>query len=130
MDDVFRDDNALLEQVLEQSRASMRRLREAEEAVGLVVGEGKGASGRIEVTSDGRGVITKVRFDPRVMRLGRSALAKEVVAALRAAQMDAEEQRQEIVSEALEVTATMPERLDATFVRQRVEQVTREILGG
>jgi DNA-binding protein YbaB len=129
MDDLFKDDNELLEQVLNQSRTAMRRLREAEEAVGRVVGEGKGANGRIEVASDGRGVITKVRFDPRVMRLDRTALAEEVVAALKMAQLHAEQRRQEIVSEALEATVPLLEPLGAASVRQRVEQVTREILG-
>ncbi|WP_406312318.1 YbaB/EbfC family nucleoid-associated protein [Streptosporangium sp. NBC_01639] len=124
------DDHELLEQILKQSREAMGRLQEAEAAVRRVVGEGRGANDLIRVASDGRGGITEVRFDPRVMRLGRSALGKEVVAALQQAQSDAERQTQEIVGVALDGTATLPEPLDATFVRERVEQVARELLKG
>ncbi|MFB9831271.1 YbaB/EbfC family nucleoid-associated protein [Actinoallomurus acaciae] len=126
---VFDGDDNLLDQVLEQTRAAMARLREAQAALGRVVGEGKAADGRITATSDERGAITELRFDPRVKRLDRSTLGKEVLAALQEAQADAEHQRQEIVSKALEETAAMPEPLDETFVRRQVEQVTHEILG-
>lgn len=125
----FDDDDGLLDQILEQTREAMARLREAQTALDRIAGEGKAADGRIIATSDGRGGITELWFDPRVKRLDHSALGKEVLTALQAAQSDAERQRQEIVSEALEATATIPEPLDETFVRRRVEQVTHEILG-
>ncbi|NUP63435.1 MAG: hypothetical protein HOW71_14840, partial [Nonomuraea sp.] len=58
---------------------------------------------------------------------GEAALGREVAAVLRAAQDDAARQAQEI-ADAAERAAELPQPLDETFVRGRVEQAARDLL--
>ncbi len=69
-----------------------------------------------------------MRIDPRALRLEEAALAREVTAVLRAAQDEAARKAQEI-ADAAEGAAALPQPLDETFVRGRVEQVARDLLG-
>ncbi|GGK64035.1 hypothetical protein Sme01_26080 [Sphaerisporangium melleum] len=105
----------------------MRGLREAQAAIGAVTAEGRGAGGMIRVAADGRGRLTGVDLDPRVMRLPAGALATEALKAIQDAQEAAGRQAQEIAERAREHAEAFPEPLDEEFVRRRVEQVAREI---
>lgn len=124
------DDQELLDRFMAQTRRAMRRLQEAETSAGRVVGEGISADGLIEVSADGHNHVTKIRLDPRVLRLDRSELGRKMLTAIQQAQSDGERRAQEILGQALDETRAMPVPLDESFIRDRVEQVARELLGG
>ncbi|MEU7892900.1 YbaB/EbfC family nucleoid-associated protein [Nonomuraea sp. NPDC049152] len=121
------DDHEYLEQTLEQAQAIMQKLDAAEGRILEVMGIGVGADGQVKATSNGRGGITELTFDPRVLRLDVVELGREVTVALQSAQFDAERQAQEIVSEVMVYAEAMPEPPNETYVRNRVEQVAREL---
>ncbi|GAA2206674.1 hypothetical protein GCM10009850_021320 [Nonomuraea monospora] len=110
-----------------QGQQVMRDLRAAQDAIRQVEGVAASKDGLIEAAADGEGGLTRLHIDPRAMRLGESALAREVAAVLRAAQEDAARKAQEI-ADAAESAAALPQPLDETFVRGRVEQVARDLL--
>lgn len=124
------DHQELLDRFMAQARQAMRRLRETETAAGQVVGEGVSADDLIRVTADGHNQVTKISLDPRALRLDRSELGRKVLSAIQQAQSDGERQAREIVGQALDETRAMPAPLDESFVRARVEQTARELLGG
>lgn len=64
---------------------------------------------------------------PRSKRLDAEALAREVGEAILSAQRDAERQAQAIMDEVDAKLAALPKALDAEFVQERIEQVSREI---
>ena len=121
-------DAELLERVLAEGRATMRRLREARALVRDVTAEAQSPDRTIRAVADGRGEIVELRFDPRVMRLDRETLGRRVTAVLRAAQQDAEARTREITEAALADTADVPPPLDERFVRDRVERIARDLL--
>ncbi|MEV4165386.1 YbaB/EbfC family nucleoid-associated protein [Nonomuraea dietziae] len=120
------DDEYLLEYVA-QGQQVIRDLQAAQSAIRQVEGLAKSSNGLLEAAADGEGGLTRLRIDPRAMRLGESALGREVAAVLRAAQEDAARKAQEI-ADAAESAAALPQPLDETFVRRRVEQVARDLL--
>ncbi|MGN9786224.1 YbaB/EbfC family nucleoid-associated protein [Nonomuraea sp. ZG12] len=109
-----------------QGRRIIRDLRAAQAAIQRVEGLARSKDGLLEAAADGQGGLTRLHIDPRALRLGRSALGHEVAAVLRAAQEDAAGKAQEI-ADAAESAAALPEPLDETFVRHRVEQVARDL---
>ncbi|MFC4534540.1 YbaB/EbfC family nucleoid-associated protein [Sphaerisporangium dianthi] len=121
------DDLEHLERIIRQTEEVMRGLRQAQAAIGQVTGEAEGAGGLVRVVSDGRGRLTDVRFDPRVMRLDPGELGREALRAIRDAQESAVRASEEIIEHARERAAGFPEPLDERFVRRRVEQAAREI---
>jgi DNA-binding protein YbaB len=120
------DDEYLLE-YFAQGQQVIRDLQAAQSAIRQVEGLAKSDNGLLEAAADGEGGLTRLRIDPRAMRLGESALGREVAAVLRAAQEDAARKAQEI-ADAAESAAALPQPLDETFVRGRVEQVARDLL--
>lgn len=122
------DDVEQVERTLRQGREAMLRIQEARSRIGAITGRAGSADGLIEAVADGRGAITRLRLDPRVMRAGHAALSGQVTAVLQEAQRNAEEQAKEIVDGALADTADLPEPPDETFVRERVEQIARNLL--
>lgn len=120
------DAEYLLEYFSEGQRV-IRDLRAAQSAIRQVEGLATSRDGLLEAAADGEGGLTRLHIDPRAMRLGESALGREVAAVLRAAQEDAARKAQEI-ADAAESTAALPQPLDETFVRGRVEQVARDLL--
>ncbi|GAA4229274.1 DNA-binding protein YbaB [Streptosporangium album] len=116
-----------LEQIMEQAQEVMRKFQEAQTAILEVTGAGEGADGLVRAVSDGRGGIMEIDFNPRAMRLDCATLGREVTTALQAAQQEAERRSQEIMGEALASAEAMPEPLDETFVRDRVEQAARDL---
>jgi DNA-binding protein YbaB len=110
-----------------QGQRVIRDLRAAQSAIRQVEGLATSKDGLLEAAADGEGGLTRLHIDPRAMRLGESALAREVAAVLRAAQEDAARKAQEI-ADAVESAATLPQPLDETFVRGRVEQAARDLL--
>ncbi|MET8139168.1 YbaB/EbfC family nucleoid-associated protein [Sphaerisporangium sp. NPDC005288] len=121
------DDLEHLERIVRQTEEVMRGLRQAQAAIGRVTGEGEGAGGLVRVVSDGRGRLTDVRFDPRVMRLDPDELGRQALRAVQDAQRSAVRASEEIIERARESAEGFPEPLDERFVRRRVEQVAREI---
>jgi DNA-binding protein YbaB len=110
-----------------QGQRVIRDLRAAQSAIRQVEGLATSKDGLLEAAADGEGGLTRLHIDPRAMRLGESALAREVAAVLRAAQEDAARKAQEL-ADAVESAATLPQPLDETFVRGRVEQAARDLL--
>ncbi|MEU4547093.1 YbaB/EbfC family nucleoid-associated protein [Nonomuraea dietziae] len=120
------DDEYLLE-YFAQGQQVIRDLQAAQSAIRQVEGVAKSRNGLLEAAADGEGGLTRLHIDPRAMRLGESALGREVAAVLRAAQEDAARKAQEI-AEAAASAAVLPQPLDETFVRGRVEQVASDLL--
>ncbi|MEV4891571.1 YbaB/EbfC family nucleoid-associated protein [Nonomuraea sp. NPDC055795] len=121
------DDAGYLHEYFAQGQRAIRDLRAAQDAIRQVEGLARSTDGLLEAAADGEGGLTRLRIDPRATRLGESALGREVAAVLRAAQDDAARKAQEI-ADAAESAATLPQPLDDTFVRGRVEQVARDLL--
>ncbi|GII75532.1 hypothetical protein Sru01_05140 [Sphaerisporangium rufum] len=117
-----------MEQALTQARRAIGRLQQARSAILSVAGTGTSAGGLISVTCDGSGGVTAVALDPRVRRLDLAELGKEVTAALRAAQAEAERQARELADAVMAETGSLPVPLDETAIRDRIEQVVREAL--
>ncbi|MGW0191848.1 YbaB/EbfC family nucleoid-associated protein [Nonomuraea sp. NPDC003201] len=121
------NDAAYLEDYFAQGRRAIRDLRAAQAAIRQLEGLAKSKDGLIEAAADGQGGLTRLRIDPRALRLGEAALGREVTAVLQAAQEDAARKAAVIADEAMGA-ANLPEPLDETFVRRRVEQATRDLL--
>ncbi|MEU4508583.1 YbaB/EbfC family nucleoid-associated protein [Nonomuraea wenchangensis] len=121
------DDARYLADYYEQARRVMRDLQAARAAIGQVEGRAQSKDGLVEAVATGHGELTGLRLDPRALRLGEAALSREVTAVLRAAQDDAERRAKEIADK-VAGAATLPQPLDESFVRERVEQVARDLL--
>ncbi|MFG1704216.1 YbaB/EbfC family nucleoid-associated protein [Nonomuraea sp. M3C6] len=117
-----------LERILRQGGEMMTRLRQAQAEMRKVTGSAETSDGLVRAVADGQGGIVRLRLDPRAMRLDHAVLSRQVTAVLQAAQQDAETRAQRIVDEALADTAHLPAPLDETFVRDRVEQVARNLI--
>ncbi|MEV2272755.1 YbaB/EbfC family nucleoid-associated protein [Nonomuraea africana] len=122
------DDPEYLAQYVAQSQQIMRELQAARSAIQRVEGRAASDDGLVEASADGQGGLTRLRIDPRALRLGEAALGEKVTAVLRAAQEDAGRQAKEIADEVGERAAALQEPLDEMFVRQRVEQAARDLL--
>ncbi|MFF0307134.1 YbaB/EbfC family nucleoid-associated protein [Streptosporangium sp. NPDC004379] len=121
------DDLHYLDEALRHALQAMRTLEESEERISGLAEEGEAADGLVRAAADGRGGILTLHLDPRALRLGHVALGREVTAALQQAQQAAGRRSQEILDEVRALAASMPEPLDETFIRDRVEQVAREL---
>jgi DNA-binding protein YbaB len=73
-------------------------LREFTGRLDEVRGHGEGADGLVRVTVTAAGRVTELRLDPRAMRLGSELLTEQILAAIRAAIADAEQQTQEAMA--------------------------------
>ncbi|MCG5221158.1 YbaB/EbfC family nucleoid-associated protein [Streptosporangium sp. KLBMP 9127] len=123
----MQEDREYLDHLLTQAEDVVRGLRAAHARLGQVTGRGEGADGLVRAVSDGHGKLRELLIAPRGMRLDFAVLALEVGRAIQAAQRDAERQAQAIMSEVDAKTAKLPKALDASFVQERIEQVSREI---
>jgi DNA-binding protein YbaB len=122
------DDEDFLAGYLSRNRQLVRDLREARAAVRAAEGRAASDDELIEATADGTGTLTRLRIDPRALRLGEAALGAKVTAVLRAAQEDGARRGREIADEVSGRVSALPAPLDETFVRRRVEQVARDLL--
>ncbi|MFF5205022.1 YbaB/EbfC family nucleoid-associated protein [Streptosporangium sp. NPDC000396] len=122
------DDAEYLADYFAKGQSIMRDLQEARAAIRQLEGQAQSQDGLVEAAADGQGGLTRLRIDPRALRLGEEALGREVAAVLRAAQADAERKAQEIADEFSDNTPALPEPLDEAFVRERVEQAARDLL--
>ncbi|MEU8274126.1 YbaB/EbfC family nucleoid-associated protein [Microbispora bryophytorum] len=123
-------DLELLEQMIRQAEDVMRGLADVQAGIRQVTGEGEGADGLVRVRADGRGEVTSVTLDPRVMRLDATALSAEVTKAIRAAQDAAKERTDELVAAAQSRASGLAAPLDETFVRYRFDQLAQELDAG
>lgn len=121
------EDRRYLEQVIEQSRAAMHHLREANRLIGEAEGTGEAAQGLIRATADGRGGLIKISVNPRALRLDTRTLGAEVTRAVQAAQEHAGQVTGEIVEGALTRAGGLPAPLDETFVRDRIELAASDL---
>ncbi|MBD3144192.1 YbaB/EbfC family nucleoid-associated protein [Microbispora bryophytorum] len=123
-------DLELLEQMIRQAEDVMRGLADVQAGIRQVTGEGEGADGLVRARADGRGEVTSVTLDPRVMRLDAAALSAEVTKAIRAAQDVAKERTDELVAAAQSRVSGLAAPLDETFVRYRFDQLAQELDAG
>ncbi|MCF6471088.1 YbaB/EbfC family nucleoid-associated protein [Nonomuraea sp. MG754425] len=121
------DDADFLAQYVAQSRRIMRDLQAAREAIRQVEARAESDDGLVAAACDGQGGLSRLRIDPRALRLGEAALGRKVTEVLRAAQEEAGQQAQEIADRAGS-GASLSAPLDETFVRARVEQAARDLL--
>lgn len=121
------DDAEYLAQYVAQSRQVIREIQAARTSIQQVEGQAKSDDGLVEATANGQGGLTRLRIDPRALRLGEAALGEKVTAVLRAAQDDAGHRAQEIADEARGRCAALPAPLDETFVRRRVENAVLDL---
>ncbi|MFI7633765.1 YbaB/EbfC family nucleoid-associated protein [Nonomuraea sp. NPDC049400] len=122
------DDAEYLARYHAQAQRIMHGLRAAQAAIRQVEGLARSGDGLVEAAAGGEGDLTRLRIDPRALRLGKTALGREVAAVLRAAQDDAARKAQEIAEKAESGAEALAAPLDETFVRQRVEQAVRDLL--
>lgn len=120
------EDAHYMEQVIEQTETALSRLRQAKHLIGEVKGTGEAAQGMIRAMADSSGSLTKVDIDPRALRLSVAALGDEVTEAIRLAQQDSSRRTGEIIEDAA-ASVGIPQPLDETFVRERVEAAARDI---
>ncbi|WP_329083576.1 YbaB/EbfC family nucleoid-associated protein [Streptosporangium sp. NBC_01469] len=120
------EDARYMEQVIEQTETALSRLRQAKHLIGEVEGTGEAADGLVRVTANSGGSLTKVDINPRALRLSVAALGNEVTEAIRLAQQDASRRTGEIVEDAA-ASAGIPQPLDETFVRERVEAAAHDM---
>ncbi|MFI7703024.1 YbaB/EbfC family nucleoid-associated protein [Nonomuraea sp. NPDC049480] len=111
---------------LDQSRQIMRDLQAARAAIRQVEGRAESGDSLVMAVADGQGGLTRLRIDPRALRLSERELGRKVTAVLQEAQANAERQAMEIADKVK--GKALPEPLDETFIRQRVEQATRDLL--
>ncbi|GAA0925113.1 YbaB/EbfC family nucleoid-associated protein [Nonomuraea longicatena] len=111
-----------------QGQRIIRDLQAVGTAIRQTEGRAVSRDGLIEATADGHGGLTRLHIDPRALRLGEGTLAREITAVLRAAQDDGVRKAQEIVDRAEGSASALPQPLDETFVRERVEQAARDLL--
>ncbi|MEU6711188.1 YbaB/EbfC family nucleoid-associated protein [Nonomuraea sp. NPDC046802] len=109
-----------MEQVIGQTETALNRLRQAKHLIGEVRGTGEAAQGLICATADSSGSLTGVDINPRALRLSVAALGDEITEAIRLAQQDTSRRTGEIIEDAA-ASAGIPQPLDETFVRERIE---------
>ncbi|MET8869188.1 YbaB/EbfC family nucleoid-associated protein [Nonomuraea sp. NPDC004580] len=123
-------DRLYFDQIMRQTEDAMRHLRTAKQLIGQVAGTGVAADGFIKVTAGAGGTLSGIDLDPRLLRLPPAVIGRELTKAVRAAQDDAERRSREIVDEAAPYVEALPEPLDETFVRRRVDAAMRDLLAG
>ncbi|MEV4322835.1 YbaB/EbfC family nucleoid-associated protein [Microbispora rosea] len=123
-------DQELLEQMIRQAEDVMRGLADVQAQIRQVTGEGEGADGLVRARADGRGQVTAIILDARVMRLDPAALSAEVTRAIRIAQDAAKERTDELVAAAQTRATGLAAPLDETFVRYRFDQLAQELDAG
>lgn len=124
------EDTHYLDQVIERTQGAVRDLRRAERLIAEVEGAGEAAQGMIRARAGGHGVMRGLHIDPRALRLDPRTLGAEVTKAIQQAQEAAAERTEEIVAEATARVGVLPEPLDETFVRHRVESAARDLYSG
>ncbi|GAB2964644.1 YbaB/EbfC family nucleoid-associated protein [Nonomuraea fastidiosa] len=102
----------------------------AKQLIGQVRGTGEAADGFIRVTAGAGGVLTGIDLNPRLLRLSPAVIGRELTKAIQQAQDDAARRSQEIVDGVAPHVAALPEPLDETFVRRRVDAAMRDLNGG
>ncbi|WP_214635102.1 YbaB/EbfC family nucleoid-associated protein [Nonomuraea sp. NEAU-A123] len=123
----MQEDREYLDHLLPRAEDAIRGLRDAHARLGRITGAGEGAEGLVRAVADGRGRVRELVLAPRSKRLDAEALAREVGEAILTAQQDAERQARAIMDEVDAKLAALPKALDAEFVQERIEQVSREI---
>ncbi|XVQ87555.1 YbaB/EbfC family nucleoid-associated protein [Microbispora siamensis] len=120
-------DLELLEQMIRQAEDVMRGLADVQAGIRQVTGEGEGADGLVRAKADGRGQVTAITLDPRVMRFDAAVLGAEVTKAIRVAQDAAKERTDKLVAAAQTRVTGLAAPLDETFVRYRFDQLAQEL---
>jgi DNA-binding protein YbaB len=109
--------------ILADAEETMRRIEEAQARLDTVTGEGASDDSLVRAVTDAEGALKEVTFEPRVMRLDRTAIADRVTVAVQKAQQDAKTQVRELLDDALRFI----QHLDETLVEDRIAEVVGEL---
>lgn len=123
-------DRLYFDQIMRQTEDAVRHLRTAKQLIGQVAGTGVAADGFIKATAGAGGALSGIDLNPRLLRLPPAVIGRELTKAVQAAQDDAARRSREIVDEVAPYVEALPEPLDETFVRRRVDAAMRDLLAG
>ncbi|TQL96296.1 DNA-binding protein YbaB [Actinoallomurus bryophytorum] len=112
-----------MERSVEQAAGMMRPLQEAMDRFAEITGEGEGADGLIHAAVEASGRVKAVTFNPRIKRLDEKALAGEIVAAVQAAQKDAANKRQEMLTEAIGDSIPFAKNFGVDKALEQIQQI-------
>jgi DNA-binding protein YbaB len=108
---------------VEQAEGMMRRLQEATDRFAEITGEGEAAGGLIHAAVEAGGRVREVTFNPRIKRLDEKTLAHEIVVAVQAAQTDAANKRQELLTEALGDSMPFAKDFSVDKAMEQIQQI-------
>jgi DNA-binding protein YbaB len=111
------------EAVLAQAEEAMRRVSEAQAMLATVTGEGASDDALVRAVTDHEGGLKGVTFEPRVMRLDGTEIAKRVTVAVQRAQADAKAKVEELLGDALDLV----QPYDETLIEDRLAEVAEEL---
>jgi DNA-binding protein YbaB len=109
--------------ILADAEETMRRIEEAQARLDTVTGEGASDDSLVRALTDAEGMLKEVTFEPRLMRLDRTAIADRVTVAVQQAQQDAKTKVRELLDDALRFI----QPLDETFVEDRIAEVVGDL---
>jgi len=112
-----------LERVVSQADELMRRLSASGEEMAEMVGEGESKDGLLRATADSGGRIMSIEINPRAMRMDSTTLAEGLTEAIQAAQDDALNRSQGMVTELLAAYG-LPTGTDTEAIGEQVGAVT------
>lgn len=121
------DDLDHVERVVRQTEEIMRELASARAEIAEITGVGEAGDGMVRVMAGAGGRLKAIKLNPRVMRRSADELARQVLAATQAAQEAVGRRSDEIIERAQARAGQLPEPVDETLVRRRIEQVAGEI---
>ncbi|MFC5751496.1 YbaB/EbfC family nucleoid-associated protein [Actinomadura rugatobispora] len=112
-----------LERVMHQADELMKRLGESNDEMAEMVGEGESKDGLLRATVDSGGRLKSIDINPRAMRLDSTALAEGLTEAIQAAQDDAVNRSEGMVTELLAAYG-LPTDPDTGDVSDQISTVT------
>jgi DNA-binding protein YbaB len=112
-----------VERSVEEAQDMVRHLQETMGRLGEVTGVGEAADGMVKATVSAEGNIKEVTFNPRIKRLGAEKLAEEIVVAVQAAQTDATNKSQEMVTEAISDRTPFGKDFDTDKLMEQMQEI-------
>lgn len=117
--DVQADD---LDALIRRSQEQLAKVSQLQEQLQEIVGRGTSDDGLIEVSISHNGQVEDLDLNPRVMRLDSVTLAENLKAAIRAAQVNLQDQITAVTTEALG-ESPMDYINDPSIVQSKVQEV-------
>ncbi|TDC87396.1 YbaB/EbfC family DNA-binding protein [Nonomuraea deserti] len=121
------EDREFMARMSAQAEGVLRKVRDAQLRLQEITGAGEAADGLVRAVAGPTGHIIDLTVSARCMRLDRSTVAAAIRDALRAAQLDARRQAQQIIGDLETHAAGFQQPLDASFVAERAERVLEDL---